>query len=58
MDTILQFLISLILLIGGILLVGAAFNSPIFPGAIFIAGIVMFSLAVIIPMAVGRRGLR
>ncbi|HOB05028.1 MAG TPA: hypothetical protein PKM36_07130 [Propionibacteriaceae bacterium] len=58
MATILQFLVFFIMLIGGILLLGVAFNTPIMPGLVFVAGIVVFSLAFIIPIVIGRRGMR
>ena len=58
MATILQFLVFFIMLIGGILLLGVAFNTPIMPGLVFVAGIVVFSLAFIIPIMIGRRGMR
>lgn len=58
MATILQFLVFFIMLIGGILLLGVAFNTPVLPGLVFVAGILLFSFAFIIPMMVGRRGMR
>lgn len=58
MATIIQFAFLLIMLIGGILLLGIAFNTPVMPGLVFVAGILTFSLAFIIPMMVGRHGMR
>lgn len=39
MATIIQFAFLLIMLIGGILLLGLAFNTPVMPGLVFVAGI-------------------
>ncbi|WP_164743438.1 hypothetical protein [Microbacterium sulfonylureivorans] len=52
-----QFLLFLVLLVGGIVLVGLAQGAPVLPGLIFVAGIVSFSLAFIVPIAIGRRGM-
>lgn len=53
-----QYALFAVLLIGGMLLVGAAFSAPILPGVVFVAGIICFSLAFIIPMMNARHDMR
>ncbi|WP_181156411.1 hypothetical protein [Microbacterium sp. MYb66] len=58
MAVIAQFLLTLILLVGGIFLVGIAQDAPSFNALIFIGGILSICLAFFIPMTVARRGMR
>ena len=58
MAVIMQFLLILILLVGGIFLVGFAQEAPAFNALIFIGGILSFCLAFFIPFTIARRGMR
>ncbi|MGF2950703.1 hypothetical protein [Microbacterium alcoholitolerans] len=58
MAVIMQFLLTMIFLVGGIFLVGIAQEAPAFNALIFIGGILSICLAFFIPFTVARRGMR
>ncbi len=47
------FVLYLILLVGGMVLVGISFASPILPGLVFVAGVLSISAAVAVPITAG-----
>ena len=48
------FALYLILLVGGMYLVGAAFAAPLLPALVFVAGLLCICLAVALPIAAQR----
>jgi|GEM_PF-1881702 len=47
------FVLYLILLIGGMVLLGISFASPVLPALVFVAGLLCVVLAVALPISVG-----